>query len=139
MTDIIFFIICRYNVLNDSTRGISHGEEDYCDHMDNVWNRPTSPDWSGDGWYRIMSEAGTSIPEQSPGMSHCGTAIPAWINDTVPNKNGHLKDVKVCMDWDIGDDDCFQEISTGVTKCLDFIVYYLVNTPTCDVRYCTSD
>jgi hypothetical protein len=69
----------NYMVLDDAHRSVNQGvcghnagEYCYCDYID---RSDTSPDWQGPGNYRIMSSAGSRLPESTPGYDHCGTNV----------------------------------------------------------------
>ena len=46
-------------------------------------------------------------------------------------------DAKVCFAWT--NNDCVESIDIGVTNCGNYYVYYLHETPNCDLRYCGAD
>merc|ERR1711988_1549241 len=50
-----------YSILDDATRNINHGLEEYCDYYGKSY---TSPDWDGDDkWYRFTGQAGVKMPK----------------------------------------------------------------------------
>ena len=78
------------------------------------------------------------MPTKSPGDLHCNTDRAGWINDEEDAiqhmKVGEEVYVKACFHTD--QPDCFEKQIT-VTRCPgDFYVYYLVETPRCNYRYC---
>jgi len=101
----------------------------------------TTPDWQlGNQWYRMMPPAGQVIPETSLKTDHCGTALPGWIRGSHPIEDGHSKKVEVCFSDDVGDgDDCRYTQDILVTKCGEYLVYYLPETPSCQLRYCSAN
>ena len=127
-----------YHILNDTTRNVSHGREEYCDQ----YGRPSSsPDWLyGDQWYRLMPPAGVVIPQNSVGYQQCGTSYPGWIRGTHPTDVGAQVEVELCFSGDTGDsDDCLWSKNILVTHCDQYYVYFLPETPHCYLRYCGAD
>ena len=127
----------NYQVLDDPTRNMNHGEEDYCDAD---WTS-TSPDWKGEAYYRIQEPAGVRIPTGGVSYKHCGTDGAGWINDyenKIPNMEvGDEVTVKVCYQWI--HDSCDEENFIKVTKCPgDYFVYYLIEQTVCELRYCAT-
>ena len=57
---------CAYNytLLDDASRNKGNGVGPDCDKSD---SSAKSPDWNGEGWYRIVEPAGTMIPESMSG------------------------------------------------------------------------
>ena len=128
--------------MNDSSRNVKHeGSPYYCDKSDSS-NLPswadTSPGWKGSNWYRFTSDAGVMMPESSPGRRHCGTYNPGWLNTTHPTDSNVPKQAEVCFHSSNGDE-CEYSQNIVVTNCGDFYVYYLQETPNCDLRYCGAD
>ncbi len=129
-----------YRVLDDPTRNEDHGYEVYCDN-DGI--SQASPDWQGEGYYRIQAPAGDKIPTSSPGAKHCGTRAPGWINDEEgaieQMEVGQEKTVQVCFDAG-SSDSCYYSTNIEVTFCPgNYYVYHLPNTPKCWLRYCASN
>ena len=115
--------------------GVSSGYECYCDNNDlNV----TISDWQGPGYYRILSSAGTRLPESSPEdrVHHCGTIYPGWLRGEHPQDLFAEKEMTVCFNGDYNN--CNIEANITVTKCDGFFVYWLPNTPGCFLRYCVT-
>ena len=124
-----------YLVLDDSTRNVHHGNEEYyCD-----WANTTSPDWQGSNWYRMMPPAGVVITETSLEMYHCGTSFPGWIRGTHPTDEGEQVDVEACFSADYGNgDDCYYTQNIKITNCGEYYVYFLPESPRCATRYCAA-
>ena len=127
-----------YHILDDPTRNINHGFEQYCDHE----SYHTSPDWHESNYYRLEAPAGVQIPTISPGPEQCGAYAPGWINDTqgaIPELQvGDEITVKVCYQYD--NNPCIYSNNIRVTRCPgDYFVYYLVNIPFCYYRYCATN
>ena len=92
--------------------------------------------WQGSGYYRFVEPAGTMMPESSPGERHCGTGRSGWLNGQHPTELGQEKALEVCFDF--VNNICDQRRNITVTKCDGFYVYYLVDVPSCNNRYCGS-
>ena len=132
--------------MNDSRRSVDHGDGTdegskprKCDH---TGRSDTSPDWAGAGWYRIMAGSSTRIPESPPGKYHCGTFAAGWMKGSHPTvARQSNEEVTFCFDgkgyaeWS----NCQISTQGKVTHCGDFFVYYLENTPNCNLRYCATD
>ena len=123
----------EYEILDDATRNSEHGKEDYCDASGYSY---TSPDWKGPGWYRMMSPAGTKMPEVVVPSSKCGTAAPGWLNGTHPNSIGETVDRTVCFNWD--GNNCRWSSAVKVKKCGGYFIYYLRTPDNCALRYCAE-
>ena len=95
-----------------------------------------SPDWKGAGWYRFIGAAGTRMPEQSPGIKHCGTLAPGWVNGKHPATPGEEIQVNICFDWN--DNKCLRLTTASILNCGAYFLYKLPEVPTCDYRYCGS-
>ena len=78
------------------------------------------------------------MPESSPGYPHCGTIHPGWLQTTHPTKTNVPKQAKVCF-HEYNGDECEWSQNIVVNICGDFYVYYLPETPRCDLRYCGAD
>ena len=135
--------------MTDDTRSILHGDgtykgskvqgsKHYCDTTDKSKYSSTtlkSPGWVGPAWYRMP--AGTPrIPESSPGYIHCGTYGTGWLSGVHPTSPGARSNVKFCFDY--GSNDCGYSNQGKVTNCGNYFVYYLENTPRCNLRYCAT-
>ena len=136
-------------MLDDSRRSVDYGNgtelgiaKAKCDSDYNEYGDYSSLDWVGAGWYRMMVPAGTRIPETSPGIWHCGTQAPGWLKGSHPAAVGQTSEVKFCFDgkgFPNPATDCEWSTQGKVTHCGDYFVYYLDNTPTCNIRYCATD
>ena len=108
---------------------------DYC--CDQAGDDHVRPDWKGDGWYRITGEAGTKIFDSPVEKHHCGTAASGWLSGGHPSPEEGLVTRTVC--FVATDNDCLWEAHVDVLNCNDaYFVYYLVDTPTCNLGYCTE-
>ena len=81
--------------------------------------------------------AGTRIPESSPGEYHCGTSATGWLSGVHPITPGAPIDAKFC--FALGGNDCMRSTQGKVTNCGSYFVYYLENTPYCNIRYCATN
>ena len=128
----------EYMVLDDAKRSVNYiDEDDYCDDMN---TSSTSYDWHGPGYYRIMSTAGTRLPESSLGRLHCGTLQSGWLWGKHHQAINAEKKMTVCFHSFYDDyDDCYRSDDITVTFCDGFYVYMLPNVPVCDSRYCVSN
>ena len=78
----------EYFILNDDTRNVNYGHVSY-GFFDNSGYGNTSPDWHGSNWYRMVSPAGTMIPESVIESYHCNTYRTGWLNGVHPTIQGH--------------------------------------------------
>jgi len=130
----------NYMVLDDAARSVNNGgcgynggDECYCDQIDS--SITVSPDWQGPGLYRIMSSAGSRLPESKPGFGHCGTAVPGWLRGEHPQDIYAEKNMTVCFH---AGGDCGWKADITVTNCNGYYVYLLPDTPLCNSRYCVT-
>ena len=133
-----------YTVLSDETRSVNHGDgtkEDslvqgkwFCDHTGSYSMTLNSPGWVGPAWYRFTMPAGTRIPESSPGRYHCGAYHTGWLSGVHPTTPGASTNAKFCFAG--SGNDCWTSTQGNVTNCGSYFVYYLENTPHCQLRYC---
>ena len=88
----------------------------------------------------MTGDAGTKIPEKSPGVYHCGTDFPGWLSGKHPtSKYESVADVKVCFDNGIYGGDCYRSTQVIITNCGAYFVYYLQTTPACNLGYCATN
>ena len=79
--------------------------------------------------------AGTQISESAPGSEHCGTMYAGWLNGQHPDDTGVEVYMKVCFDFDRGnEEDCYDRIDIKVTNCKGYYVYFLPDISS--GRYC---
>ena len=132
----------NYNVLDSRSRNYMVTEHNFCsDHYccDQAGYDPyVRPDWKGDGWYRIMGEAGTKIIDAPVDQYHCGTSATGWLSGEHPSPGEGLVTRKVCFK-DYYGNDCAYQADVDVLNCNNaYFVYYLVDTPWCVMGYCTE-
>jgi len=113
---------------------------EWCDNME---SKRTSPDWQGQGWYRVTGEAGDALPDEAPGDWLCGTLAPGWLNGKHPAVEDGEVDRTVCFQYTndlLGTrNECHWEVDVSVINCGDFFVYNLPGTPdphSITLRYC---
>ena len=86
----------------------------------------------------MTGAAGTQIPEQSPGVHHCGTWYPGWMRGAHPSTPGDQVVATICFDWGSSYGDCYTFLNTTVINCGEYYLYDLVDPPLCGARYCGS-
>ena len=123
-----------YFVLNDPTRNSEYLGTNYCDKL--VEYSDTSPGWQGAAWYRMAEPAGTTIPEEPVESYHCNTLDPGWLNGHHPATAGETINGKVCFN-EYGNT-CEFETQIQIKHCTSYYLYYLVDTPNCYLRYCST-
>ncbi|CAC5402534.1 LRP5_6 [Mytilus coruscus] len=94
---------------------------------------PVTDDALEHGWYRIESVNGDDIPTYAPGVFHCGTYNPIWLNGSFPGYGDKNVTVEACIQT--ADHICDKSIYITITNCGTFYVYYLQNT-TKNSAYC---
>ena len=131
-----------YFVLNDPTRNSEYLTINiYCDQLGFSY---TSPGWQGAAWYRMAEPAGTTIPEEPVDMFHCNTEYPGWLNGHHPATAGETINGKVCFNdvfmfygMTFGST-CTYETQIQIKHCTSYYLYYLVEAPSCKLRYCST-
>ena len=134
----------EYMVLDEADRSVSaggcgyNGADQCCCDGEEEGGTP-STGWQGPGYYRMLSPAGTMLPESSPGSGRCGTGGSGWLQEEHPREVGVEETMTVC--FAVGDDygSCWEEVEITVTNCDGFFVYMLPDTVYCDMRYCASN
>ena len=92
-------------------------------------------DWKGDGWYRIVGDAGSKLIEAPAKLKHCGVEYPGWLYGGHPNAsegevvrfvNFVMLDVCTYGRCTYGSD-AYQSASIKVINCNnEYFVYYLI-------------
>jgi len=125
----------EYMIMDDPTRNVDyHGTYTNCDTDSSSWTH--SPDWSTAGWYRMMQPAGTQLPEVPPGVYHCGTHGPGWLNSTSHSPIlGNQVEGKVCFEWDSGI--CYRSTMIDIRSCGGYYIYNFPAVTHCYYRYCS--
>ena len=141
-------------VLNDASRNrnFKHktpAKKPSCDFGSNLRSASgasTSPDWKGEGWYRMVKPAGTQFPEQHPPpVNHCGTLAVGYLTGSHPREVGQSVNRTVCFSWSHKTKCKFPCSSTckfrseiTVINCGGYFVYELPDTPSWCLRYCAE-
>ena len=90
----------------------------------------------GPGWFRFQGNAGTKMPTTCQPMSRCGTYKTGWLRGTHPSVAEGAVNRTVCFRYHSC---CKYSIIIRVRNCGSYYVYYLVNTPFCNLGYCGTD
>ncbi|VDI82369.1 Hypothetical predicted protein [Mytilus galloprovincialis] len=94
-----------------------------------------SDDFLDSEWYRINSDAGEQMPTEAPGLFHCGTWYPIWLNGTLPNIIGEEIAGKVCLQGIYAE--CFTSWTIDIKLCPgNYLVYNLVESTNANSAYC---
>ena len=88
-------------------------------------------------WSRFSGPAGTIMPTTAPPPFACGTHAPGWLNGTIPAEADGIVARDVCFHWD--GDTCNWKVPISVRNCGPFVMFKLVPTPSCALRYCGAD
>jgi len=120
-------------IVNNGGCGNYHVDDCYCDK---IGRSDTSSDWQGPGYYRIISTAGSRLPESSPGYGRCGTYLSGWLRGEHPQDMYAEKKMTVCFQDADSDGNCYWNANITVTNCDGFYVYMLPDAPSCHARYC---
>ena len=115
----------NYQSLTGSDRKITYG------------NQNTVCDRGIHGWYRFEGAAGTRMPTSCPPKQRCNTHASGWLNGAHPTVADGQVTRTVCFHW--GSNCCNWSRSVKVINCSDYYVYYITGTPTCSLRYCSTD
>ena len=123
-----------YNVLNDSTRKTSFYSEESKDRTcDNIQiAQRLSPDWKGEGWYRVIEPAGTKLADTLLNDNHCGTVGARYVQGSHPTNFGETVFTKACYRKH-----CEQPQDIKIRNCGKYFLYYLPETSSCWQGYCT--
>ena len=135
----------EYMLLDDPDRGVNNEDcdfkslwninyFDYCyvdridSHRSSSYPGFTGPsaDWQGPGYYRIMSSAGSRLPESRPKKYQCGTVYRGWLSGEHPQDIYAEKEMSVCFG---NCDDDVEHVNITVTNCDGFFVYLLPEYP----------
>ena len=134
----------EYQVLDSNTRNNKYddGENYFVDHLGikgNPKKFPTSSDWKGAGWYRLLPPAGTVIPESSPGGNYCGAKVQGWVRGQHPVTPGQVTNTTIC--FHANDDECESQVDAMITNCDSYFVYFLPEAPVdwWSYGYCGAD
>ena len=115
----------NYQSLTGGDRKITYG------------NQNTVCDRGIHGRYRFEGAAGTRMPTSCPPKQRCNTHASGWLNGAHPTVADGQVTRTVCFHW--GSNCCNWSSSVNVINCGDYYVYYITGTPTCSLRYCSTD
>ena len=98
---------------------------------------PVSPDWKGEGWYRVVGPAGTKLADTpTQGNYYCGTAGGYYVQGNHPTKIGETVSTKACYKASSGNP-CLNPQDIKIRNCGKYFIYYLPETSNCWTGYCT--
>ena len=133
-----------YKSLTDSTRKLNVSATASTEKADRLEDPHNSIDWKGEAWYRVMSDAGSKIPEGPVYLRYnykhnCGTYCPGYLpSGSHPKTPGQLVyNVKVCYNCN-GDICHYSNNVVKIRHCGEYFVYYLTTASTTPLRYCTE-
>ena len=123
-----------YNVLNDSRRKTTFfSKSDWsCDNANKGYR--LSPDWKGEGWYRVVGPAGTKLADSPIDLNHCGSAGPRYVQGSHPILIGEIITTKACYKQS---SICTSPQDVKIRNCVKYFLYYLPETQSCWQGYCT--
>ena len=90
----------------------------------------------GAGWYRITGEAGTKLIDSPVDKNHCGTHATGWLSGGHPTVDEG--EVARTVNFNYNGNSALWSADVKVVNCNTHYVYYLVDTPTCSLGYCTE-
>ena len=129
-----------YNVLNDPTRKTtfySKSKSDWSCDKKQEGRGPVSPDWKGEGWYRVVGPAGTKLADTpTKGYYYCGTAGSRYVQGNHPTKIGETVSTKACF-YRKSNYLCVEPQNVKIRNCGKYFIYYLPETTGCWQGYCT--
>ena len=64
----------------------------------------------------------------------CATHAPGWLNGVHPGIEEGIVNRQVCFNW--SGNNCNWNAQIQVVACPGYYLYYLPNTPVCNLRYC---
>ena len=113
----------------------------YCDKLswptyDFYTTQKKSPKFNGENWYRFMPPAGTHLVVGTPQKNSCGTQATGWMKGKNPMQKGETVNRTACFYWD--DNTCKVQTEIKVRNCDSYYLYYLPETPICQLRYCAQ-
>jgi hypothetical protein len=90
------------------------------------------------GWYRFVDPAGSQLAVSPPNTGSCGASYPAWYNGTLPSTVGSTTSSMICAQVNGALCSTSYPMTTSVTNCNGFYVFYLQPTANTNIRYCTQ-
>ena len=125
-----------YLVLDDPKRNMNFAyDEQFCDNSD---SNHESPDWRGPNWYRVVSPAGSKIPETDVEPRHCNTFATGWLNGTHPSIPHEVVSRTICFHSLYPENNCGFKTDVQIRNCGEYFLYYLSEVPDCMLRYCSE-
>jgi len=114
----------NYLVLNTADRSMNYSATaDKCDDTLDFNRR-----------YRIVSAAGSQIPEMEVPYRRCGARFPGWMDGAHPSVEDGVVTRDVC--FVLGENRCRWLSKIKVQNCGGFFVYKLTAPSYCNQRYC---
>ena len=87
------------------------------------------------GWYRIISAAGTEMPTEAPGVFRCKTWYPIWLDGTLPTELDQQVSQPACIQTFTSE--CERTWSIDIINCTgNFLVYNLASSTLAKSAYC---
>jgi len=136
-----------YNILDSVSRNVAtleaesvckseENQNPCCDKKGNSSIPEISPDWKGEGWYRLMGAAGTKLPVTPVGENRCGSHKTSWLSGGHPTMDEYQKEVSRTVNFQWNGRVSFQSMDILVVNCKHFYVYYLNNINSCSATFC---
>jgi hypothetical protein len=125
-----------YSVLDSPTRNTRTPADGQCGQYgccDKLGHSRATPDWNGPGWYRIMGEAGTKMPDAAPGEYQCGTAGSGWLSGGHPAVGDGAVNRTVYFHYN---GNKYDSTDVQVLNCQAYYVYRFPDVPYCQYGYC---
>lgn len=120
----------NYKSINQAKRSPEHilarGEKAICDNK-------LVP-----GWYRFTNAEQAQIPTTKPGIHHCGTLAPIWIQGKHPMKTGEEVEAIACANINNRIKGCMYSRHVRVKNCGNYYVYHLQPTEGRCMAYCAG-
>ena len=114
-----------YKLITDATRRMSNNGSFICDQGQ----------FGSGTWVRFDSPAGAIMPTSPVSIYMCNTHAPGWYKGDYPVGTGSSTSGTVCYNW--AGNTCLWSNAITVTNCGSFYVFYLIDPPYCNLRYCT--
>ena len=102
----------------------------------------TSPDWVGEGWYRLEGKKKYLLYQPPQDENTCGADVQGWLKEPslfkLPKVLGQEVAGTVC--FRVNTDQCALKMEIKILPCDDgaglYYLYYLKEVPQCSYRYC---
>ena len=86
------------------------------------------------GWYRFQGAAGDRMADRCVPINHCGTQVPAWLNETYPTIAEGVVIRRICYHY--SNECCHGRHIIRIKNCGAYFVYDLSRTYYYHARYC---